>query len=140
MKIKMFNDKYSDLKDPKKSHLPDVGLDLFVPESFTIDSLETKTIGLGIGIAVPEGFAGMLVPRSSISELGLIIQTAVIDPDYTGEIHLIITNCSKNSITIEKNQRVCSLVIYSVLNARVEKVIQFETTERGDNCLGSTGI
>lgn len=135
MKIKLFKN----VQLPKKSHLPDCGLDCFMPESFELKPLETKTIGLGIGIQVPEGFAGMLVPRSSIAEKGLLIQTSIIDPDYTGEIHLIITNCSNNNVVIEKNQRVCSLVIYNVLNVRLDVVYDFENTDRGNNGLGSTG-
>lgn len=135
MKIKLFKN----VQLPKKSHLPDCGLDCFMPESFELKPLETKTIGLGIGIQVPEGFAGMLVPRSSIAEKGLLIQTSIIDPDYTGEIHLIITNCSNNNVVIEKNQRVCSLVVYNVLNVRLDVVYDFENTDRGNNGLGSTG-
>lgn len=136
MKIKLFD---KTIKLPIKSHLPDSGLDIFMPISFQLKPFETKTIGLGLGISIPEGFAGMLVPRSSISEKGLIIQTSVIDPDYTGEIHLIITNCSDKYINIEKNQRVCSLIVYSVLNVRMELVNEFEFTERGSNGLGSSG-
>lgn len=135
MKIKLFKN----VQLPKKSHLPDCGLDCFMPESFQLQPLETKVIGLGIGIQVPEGFAGMLVPRSSIAERGLIIQTSIIDPDFTGEIHLIITNCSNNVVKIEENQRVCSLVIYNVLNVRLDVVYDFEMTERGNNGLGSSG-
>ena len=135
MKMKLFKN----VQLPKKAHLPDCGLDCFMPESFELKPLETKTIGLGIGIQVPEGFAGMLVPRSSIAEKGLLIQTSIIDPDYTGEIHLIITNCSNNNAVIEKNQRVCSLVVYSVLNVRLDIVYDFEQTDRGNNGLGSTG-
>lgn len=137
MECKLFN---KDIKLPIKSHLPDVGLDLFIPEDFSLETLETKTIGLGLGFSIPEGFAGMLVPRSSIANKGLIIQTAIIDPDYTGEIHLIITNCSNKTIKIEKDSRVCSLVIYNVLNARLNFVDEFSiTTERGNKGLGSTG-
>ena len=135
MKIKLFKN----VQLPKKSHLPDCGLDCFIPESFELKPLETKTIGLGLGIQVPEGFAGMLVPRSSIAERGLIIQTSIIDPDYTGEIHLIITTCSNNHVKIEKNQRVCSLIIYNVLNVRLDVVYDFDDTERGNQGLGSTG-
>jgi dUTP pyrophosphatase len=135
MKIKLFKN----VQLPKKSHLPDCGLDCFMPESFELKPLETKTIGLGIGIQVPEGFAGMLVPRSSIAEKGLIIQTSIIDPDYTGEIHLIITNCSNNVVKIEERQRVCSLVVYNILNVRLDAVYDFENTERGSHGLGSSG-
>ena len=135
MKIKLFDN----IQLPKKSHLPDSGLDCFMPKSFSLKPFETKTIGLGFGIQVPEGFAGMLVPRSSIAEQGLIIQTSIIDPDYTGEIHLIITNCNNNVVKISQNQRVCSLVIYNVLNVRLDVTNTFEQTERGSNGLGSTG-
>lgn len=124
---------------PKKSHLPDVGLDIFIPEAFSIDSLETKTIGLKLAVAIPEGFAGILIPRSSIAEKGLIIQTSIIDPDYTGEIHLIITNCSTKTVNIEKDQRLCSLVCVSVLNAYIEEVDELQSTTRGTAGLGSTG-
>lgn len=136
MKIKLLD---KDVKMPKKSHLPDCGLDIFLPETFIIKPFETKTIGLKIAMAIPEGFAGILVPRSSIAEKGLIIQTSVIDPDYTGEIHLIITNCSGSSYTLEKDQRVCSICCFNVLNPYLEAVEELQKTERGNKGLGSTG-
>ena len=137
MKIKIFD---PDVKLPAKSHLPDSGLDLFMPKAFTIKPFDTQTIGLGIGVAIPEGFAGILIPRSSIAEKGLIIQTSAIDPDYQGEIHLIITNCSGNTYSFKKDDRVCSLVSVSILNPYIEVVDDFgPTTERGQNGRGSTG-
>ena len=136
MKIKLFK---KDMKLPKKSHLPDSGLDIFLPEDIDIKPFETVTRPLGIGVSIPEGYAGILVPRSSIAAKGLIIQTSVIDPDYTGEIHLIITNCSGQYVTLHKNDRVCSICCFSVLNPYIEIVKEFPQTERGDNGLGSTG-
>ena len=136
MKIKLFN---KNIKLPIKSHLPDVGMDCFMPEDITIQPFETVTFNLGFGVQIPEGQAGMFVPRSSISTQGLIIQTAIIDPDYTGELHGIITNCSNKTVILKKDQRVMSLVVLNVLNARVEIVEEFEQTERGEHGLGSTG-
>lgn len=137
MKVKRFK---KTTRMPVKSHLPDVGLDIFTPKEFWLSPLETITIGLELAVSIPEGFAGMLVPRSSITERGMIVQTAVIDPDYTGEIHLIITNCSNNIQHIEEGQRVCSLVVYSVLNARIEEVEEMAETERNTKGLGSSGL
>ena len=137
MKVKRFK---KTTRMPVKSHLPDVGLDIFTPKEFWLRPLETITIGLELAVSIPEGFAGMLVPRSSITERGMIVQTAVIDPDYTGEIHLIITNCSNNIQHIEEGQRVCSLVVYSVLNARIEDVEEMPETERNTKGLGSSGL
>lgn len=136
MKIRKYSD---NIKTPEKSHLPDVGLDIFLPEDIEIKSLETITVGLKLGVAIPEGFAGILVPRSSITEKGLIIQSAVIDPDYSGEIHLIATNCSKNTLYFKKNSRVCSLVLMSVLNPYIEEVDILPNTIRNNKGLGSTG-
>lgn len=137
MKVKRFK---KTTRMPVKSHLPDVGLDIFTPKEFWLRPLETITIGLELAVSIPEGFAGMLVPRSSITERGMIVQTAVIDPDYTGEIHLIITNCSNNIQHIEEGQRVCSIVVYSVLNARIEEVEEMPETERNTKGLGSSGL
>lgn len=137
MKVKRFK---KTTRMPVKSHLPDVGLDIFTPKEFWLRPLETITLGLELAVSIPEGFAGMLVPRSSITERGMIVQTAVIDPDYTGEIHLIITNCSNNIQHIEEGQRVCSLVVYSVLNARIEEVEEMAETERNTKGLGSSGL
>lgn len=128
-----------DVKMPVKSHLPDCGLDIFMPEAINIEPLETRTVGLKLAVAIPEGFAGMLVPRSSIAEKGLIIQTSIIDPDYTGEIHLIITNCSNQVRNIDVGDRVCSLVMYSILNTYLEEVDELPSTIRGKNGLGSSG-
>lgn len=136
MKIKKFD---KDIPLPKKAHLPDVGLDLFLPRDLFIRPFRTMTIPLGIGVAIPEGYAGILVPRSSIAEKGLIIQTSVIDPDYTGEIHLIITNSTDESVSLEKGQRVCSLVCINVLNPYIEEVEELQSTTRGTAGLGSTG-
>lgn len=136
MQIKLFK---NTTKLPKKSHSLDSGLDIYLPEDLVLKPFETKTIGLELAIAIPEGYAGMLVPRSSIAQKGLIIQTSIIDPGYTGEIHLIITNCSVFKQTLDKGSRVCSLVIYSVLNPHLEIVTELQSTERGTKGLGSTG-
>lgn len=136
MKIKLFR---NDIKLPAKSHLPDCGIDIFQPDSFIIKAHETVTVGLGLAVAIPEGHAGMLVPRSSIAAKGLLVQTAIIDPDYTGEIHLIITNCNNTDVAINRDDRVCSLVVYSVLNPYLEVVTEMTPTARGNKGLGSTG-
>lgn len=136
MKIQLLS---KNAKMPVKSHLPDCGLDIFMPVGFTLEPLDTKTIGLGLAVAIPEGFAGILVPRSSIAEKGLIIQPSIIDVDYTGEIHLIITNCSKKIVEVHEGDRVCSIVCMSVLNPYLEQVEQLPPSVRGSHGLGSTG-
>lgn len=136
MKIKLFDRK---AKMPSKSHSSDAGYDMYLPHGFMIEPNETLVIGLGVGFEIPEGFAGIFVPRSSIAKKGLIIQTSLIDPGYKGETHLIITNSSRNIYSFEKGDRVCSIIFVNLLNTQFEIVEEFENSDRGESGLGSTG-
>lgn len=135
MDIKLFEGGYV----PEKIKLPDSGIDIYMPKGFTIRPFETLTLPLGIGVSIPEGCTGLIVPRSSIAEKGLIIQTSAIDPDYAGEIHLIVTNCSPNTYIIAQHDRICSLIVYQTLNARIEIVDELQSKYRKTNGLGSSG-
>lgn len=121
-------------KLPTKSHELDCGLDLYIPDELAISPFQTLCFGLGLSVEIPEGFAGVLVPRSSIAKRGLIIHPAIIDPGYKGEIHLIITNCSTQRYEFKKDDRICSLVCYSCLNPTINP-----EDNRGSNGLGSSG-
>lgn len=131
MKIIKFKE---NVKMPSKSHDLDCGLDLYIQDELQINPFETVCIGLGLGFEIPEGFAGVLVPRSSIAKKGIIVHPAIIDPGYKGEVHLIITNCGIESKYFEKNSRLCSLVCYNILNPTINP-----EDNRGANGLGSSG-
>lgn len=137
MKIKLFR---QDILLPKKQHLPDCGYDIFMPDAFDIEPFETKTVPLGFGVMIPEGYCGILIPRSSIAAKGLIIQDSAIDPDYRGELHGIITNCSNKAQHVDVGQRLMSLVCFPCMNPFFEVVKDWpDETERADRGLGSTG-
>lgn len=136
MKIKLFN---KDVKLPTKTYISDAGLDLSLPQDVDILPFETIVIGLGLGVSIPEGCAGMLVPRSSTAKKGIISQTQIIDSGYTGEIHLIITNCSNHLYHFDKGDRLVSLVAYNLINPIIEIVDELPTMDRGNNGLGSSG-
>lgn len=122
------------VKLPKKSRELDCGLDLFLPEDVELKPFETYSLGTGLSVEIPEGYAGILAPRSSVAMKGIIVHSAIIDPGYTGEIHIIVTNCSSVSYHFKKDERLCSLVCYSILNPTVNP-----KNDRGDNGLGSSG-
>lgn len=122
------------VKTPSKSHELDCGLDLYLPENIKFRPFETVCVGLKLSVEIPEGFAGILAPRSSIAKKGLISHPAIIDPGYTGEIHLVMTNCSPETYEFKKDDRLCSLVCYSVLNPTVNP-----KNDRNNNGLGSSG-
>lgn len=124
---------------PSKTFALDAGLDIYLPNDISIKPHTTEVVGLKIKVEIPEGFAGMLVPRSSIAAKGISVATSVIDTDYSGEIHAIITNTTNNEITLEHDSRVCSLILISILNSRVDIVDDIQSLYRGKNKLGSSG-
>lgn len=136
MKIKLFHES---VKLPTKSHTYDAGWDLYLPQAITIKPLETICVGFGVGFQIPKDYAGIFVPRSSIAKKGLIISPAIVDCGYTGETHLILTNCSNKAWRFEQGDRLCSLCVFKILGEKLEIVNEFEETERGDNGLGSSG-
>lgn len=136
IEYKKFN---PDLKMPTKTHELDGGLDMFLPECIIIKPLETKVVSFGIGFQIPKNYIGIFVPRSSIAAKGLIIQPAIVDPGYTGETHLIITNCSSSTYEFNKNDRLCSLIVVKAENVRLSETSDFESTDRGNDGLGSSG-
>lgn len=126
--------KLKEVKIPNKSHELDCGLDMYLLDDVTLKPLETVCLNSGLSMEIPEGYAGVLVPRSSIAKKGIVIHPAIIDPGYKGEVHIIATNCSNNTYEFKKNDRLCSLVCYNVLNATINP-----ENNRGTGGLGSTG-
>ncbi len=126
--------KLKDVKMPTKSHELDCGLDMYLLDDIVFKPFETLCLDSGLAVDIPEGFAGILAPRSSIAKAGIIIHPAIIDPGYKGEIHIIATNCSANFYKFKKNDRLCSLVCYSILNPTINP-----EDNRGTGGLGSSG-
>ena len=138
MKIncKIINNIY---KMPSKSHIEDSGMDLYISESFTIHPLETLVIGLNFALETPIDYTSYLVPRSSIAKKGIIVHNALIDPGYTGEIHLIITNASNNVYEFKEGDRIASLIIVPIVNIEWNIKEELNQTERGNKGFGSSG-
>lgn len=96
----------------------------------------------GIAIEVPEGFVGLIVPRSSTGSSGINLanSTGVIDSDYRGEILLRLISWSPTKeIVIKEPTRVAQLLIMPVEQVDIEIVEELSETDRGGNGFGSTG-
>lgn len=126
--------KLKDVKMPTKSHELDCGLDMYLLHDVQLLPFETACLDSGIAVDIPEGYAGILAPRSSIAKKGIIVHPAIIDPGYKGEVHIIVTNCSNEIYHFNKNDRLCSLVCYNILNPTINP-----EDNRGAGGLGSTG-
>lgn len=127
------------LPDIKQHTDGSAGIDLFLRDNTTILPKQTVTVGTGVAIEIPEGYVGVVVPRSSTGELGITLANTVgiIDCDYRGEVKLKIHSASK-LVELKKFQRVVQLVIVPYLSVELVEVDDLTTTERGSGGFGST--
>lgn len=121
-----------------------VGLDLCaaIDDEIVIAKGERKLIPTGFAIAIPEGHEGQVRPRSGLAlKHGITVLNApgTIDPDYRGEVMVLLINHSEAPFTIRQGERVAQLVICPVAKANLVLVDSLDTTTRGDGGYGSTG-
>lgn len=129
---------------PTNGSLFAAGNDLYacLEESLSIAPGETEMIPTGIAIAIPTGYAGLILARSGIaSKKGLAPANKVglIDSDYRGEILVALHNHSNSVQTIEPGERVAQIMIIPYLPTFFDEVEELDETERGAGGFGSTG-
>ncbi len=103
---------------------------------------ETKFIGTGIAMEIPEGYAGLIYARSGLSckrGLAPANKVGVVDADYRGELTVALHNHSNKAETIEPNERIAQVVITPFLSANFNQVDELSDTVRGVGGFGSTG-
>ncbi len=103
---------------------------------------ETKLIGTGISVAIPDGYFGGIYARSGLSlreGLRPANCTGVIDSDYRGEIKVSLHNDSNEARTISPQERIAQLVIMPYLEVTFDEVSELNDTIRGTGGFGSTG-
>jgi len=121
----------------------DAGVDLRAREATTIAPHGRALVPTGIAIALPEGFAGFVLPRSGLAlNHGITCLNApgLIDAGYRGEIAVILHNTdSVEAFTVQKGDRIAQLVIQQVESADFVQVEVLDTTERGVGGFGHSG-
>lgn len=129
---------------PSYAHEGDAGLDLYAAENATLAPGERALIATGIAVAIPEGYAGFVQPRSGLAvRLGLsfVNTPGLIDSHYRGEIKLIAINLDATSpLTVSRGDKVAQLVIQRVERAALIEVDDLDETRRGEGGFGSTGV
>ena len=126
---------------PKYAKDNDAGLDL-VATTIKENTTFQITYGLGIALEIPDGFVGLIFPRSSIRNTELILSNSVgvIDAGYRGELQATFNKSNGlDSIAYKVGDRVCQLIIIPHPIIELEEVSELNNTERGDGGFGSTG-
>ena len=128
---------------PSYAYTGDAGLDLRANESCVIEPLGRRLVPTGLAIAIPDGYAGFVQPRSGMAlKRGLSIANTpgLIDAHYRGELKIIVVNLdSENSIEIESGERIAQLVIQEVPVVNLVEVDELDETDRGTGGFGSSG-
>ena len=128
-----------DAKLPTYAHPGDVGMDLYSMETVTIPPMGHYRFFHGFAMEFPEGNAGIIMDKSSISKAGLIHMGGVFDAGYRGEYNTHLVNLGSESYTVEKGDKVSQLVIVPVSIVKLEEVSELSDSSRGLGAFGSTG-
>ena len=129
---------------PRYAHTGDAGLDLLAALPLTLGPGERYLMPTGVAIALPEGCAGFVLPRSGLAlKRGLTLANSpgLIDSAYRGEIKVILVNLDpETSVEIARGDKIAQLVVQRVERCSLAEVEELSVTERGEGGFGSTGF
>ena len=120
----------------------DAGLDLTTRETVTLKPGETRMVGTGVSVAIPEGHFGLVAPRSGLAcKRGVTFNNTpgIIDAGYRGEIKVALRNIGDAEQTVERGERVVQLIVVPYATCECVEVDELSDTERGDGGFGSSG-
>ncbi|MBP3893312.1 MAG: dUTP diphosphatase [Atopobiaceae bacterium] len=129
---------------PQYAYAGDAGLDLRASEDVTLAPFERRLISTGLAVAIPEGYAGFVQPRSGLAlkqGLSMANTPGLIDAHYRGELKICAINLDpKNDIVIKRGDRIAQLVIQRVPVVELVEVDELDHTDRGAGGFGSSGV
>lgn len=129
---------------PAYAYEGDAGLDLLSAQTLDIAPYERVLVPTGLAIAIPDGYAGFVQPRSGLairSGLSIVNTPGLIDAHYRGELKVIVINLdSTTPIHIERGDRIAQLVIQRVPVVDLVEVDELDETDRGAQGFGSSGV
>jgi dUTP pyrophosphatase len=135
-----------DLPLPSYQSVHAAGLDLFaaVPAAAPLMLLPRGRglVPCGIAIALPHGFEGQVRPRSGLAAhhgVTVLNTPGTIDPDYRGEVMVILVNLGTESFVVTRGMRIAQLIIAPVVHVRIVETSVIDVTPRGAGGFGSTG-
>ncbi|MPQ96743.1 dUTP diphosphatase [Modestobacter sp. I12A-02628] len=121
----------------------DAGADLRVTEDVVLEPFQRALVGTGVAVAIPEGYAGFVHPRSGLAHrhgLSLVNAPGTIDAGYRGEIKVNLVNLDPRApLRLQRGDRVAQLVVQPVVRARFVPVDVLPVSVRGEGGHGSTG-
>ena len=128
---------------PTRAYPGDAGLDLVACEHHELGPGERALIGTGIALAIPEGHAGLVTPRSGLAAkhgITMVNAPGLVDAGYRGELRIILHNTDmQEPFVVEPGMRIAQLVLVAVPDAVLHEVDELPPSERGESGFGSSG-
>jgi dUTP diphosphatase len=127
---------------PARAHPEDAGADLFAVESVVIPPGERRDVGIGVAIAIPEGYGGFVQPRSGLAfkhGIMLVNSPGLIDSGYRGELRVCLYNSGLEPFSVGVGDRVAQLVVQRVVTPNFAEAPELTESARGERGFGSTG-
>lgn len=134
----------SNIAAPSYAYAGDAGLDLRSTQACTLEPFQRATISCGCALAIPVGYAGLVVPRSGLaSKHGISVVNApgLIDSGYRGEIKVVLINLDpREPFQVNVGDRIAQLVVVAIPSVSLQEVSVLPESQRGVGGFGSSGI
>jgi dUTP pyrophosphatase len=128
---------------PTRAYSGDAGLDLYALEDGILGPGERASVRTGVAVEIPEGQAGLVLPRSGLARrhgISVVNAPGLVDAGYRGEIEVLLLNTDRaSSFSIAAGDRIAQLVIVSVQTPEVVEVEALALSQRGSAGFGSSG-
>lgn len=128
---------------PSRAYTGDAGLDLYALDAAALGPGERASIRTGIAVEIPEGEAGLVLPRSGLAArhgIALVNAPGLIDSGYRGEIRVLLLNTDRSTpFELAAGDRIAQLVLVKVQAPEVVEVEDLAVSERGPGGFGSSG-
>jgi dUTP pyrophosphatase len=128
---------------PARSRPGDAGYDLRCVEAFTLAPGERRVVPTGVAIALPDGVAGLVVPRSGLAArhgLSVVNGPGLVDPNYRGELRVVLVNLGDEPFAAQPGDRIAQLLLVPFVAPELRVVDELPDTERGADGFGSSGL
>ena len=128
---------------PARAHSGDAGYDLHAAEAAVIGPGERASVGTGIAVEIPDGCAGLVLPRSGLAArhgIALVNAPGLIDAGYRGELRVLLLNTDRvEAFSVAPGDRIAQLLIVRFEAPALEEAETLDETPRGQGGFGSTG-
>ncbi len=132
----------AELPVPRHAQPGDAGIDLYARVAGELVAGERTLVPTGVAVAIPEGYVGLVVPRSGLAirhGISLVNSPGILDSGYRGELQVVMINHGSESFRYERGERIAQLVVVPYAAQSWEVIGELPASDRGVGGFGSTG-